>query len=105
MADYTLKQHDTFPSFDATLTDSLGAAINLTGSTVRVYMSSGATLINGSCTIVSPTAGTVTYTWVTGDTNTIGDYNVEWEITYGSGAIETVPNDGYKTLKIIADLH
>ena len=93
------------------------------GAVVGSY-SSGAGTINmvdasgnplnaiGSGTGISVTInrGTVQYTWAAGDTSTVDTYNVEWEITWTGGGIQTVPNlgigvaGGDAVIQIVADL-
>ena len=107
MADFSLKQNDTWPPLNATLTDANGP-IDLTAATgVKLILAptgGGATIVNAACTIVSAVAGTVRYTWTTGDTTTIGTFKGEFEITWTGGKIGTVPNEGYFTVEILDDL-
>lgn len=107
MADFSLKQHDTWPPLNATLSDANGP-IDLTGATsVTLIMkpTGGGSTITGTCTIVSAVAGTIRYTWITGNTAVAGTYNLEFEILWSDGKIGTVPNEGYKTVEILADLN
>jgi hypothetical protein len=50
--------------------------------------------------------GRGSYTWVEGDTENIGTYNVEFEVDWGglSARIETFPDSGYRELSITDDL-
>lgn len=102
----TMKQHDTYPPLTATLTD-LNGPINLTTATsVKLILrdDADAVTVSGTCTIVSAAAGTVSYTWITGNTDQVGSYKGEFEITWATGKIETVPNDSYFTFAVVADL-
>lgn len=106
MASLTVKRFDTYPPIAATLTDSNGP-INLTNATtVKIILKGTTVLITGTCTIVSPTAGTVQYAWTTGDTNIADTYQVEFEIHWAAGGIQTVPNAAAAnlTIEIDADL-
>jgi hypothetical protein len=108
LANLTLKQYDTYPSLQATLTDSNGA-INLTGaSSVKFVMKgqSTGTIVLGNCSIVSATAGTVAYAWGATDTQTPDVYSVEFQITWTAGGIQKVPNAAAAnpTVEIDADL-
>lgn len=107
MADFTIKRGDNVPILEATLSDQDGP-INLTGATVKLIMkgkgTASGTTISGTCVIVSAAAGTVSYSWLTGNTDVVGSYDLEFQITYSGGGIETVPNDGYKSVEIVADL-
>lgn len=111
MADFTIKRGDSWPPIVATLSDNVGQ-LNLTTATqVKLLFKTvtGSTVYSRVCTITTPAAGQVTYTWTgadaaTGPLSTVNSYNVEWEITWGDGSITTVPNEGYKTLSVVADL-
>jgi hypothetical protein len=107
--DLTLKAHDTYPPLQVVLSDANGP-INLTAaSQVRVIMK-GTTggsiaLVTGVMTIsASPVGGFAAYTWAAGDTAIPNTYNVEFEIAWTTGGIETVPNDIYRTVQINQDL-
>jgi hypothetical protein len=86
----TLKQNDLLPVIVATVTDEDGAAVDLTNaSSVAFYLRNqytGVIKVNGSAgSFVSKPAGTVQYTWASGDTDTIGDYIAEFVITWLTG--------------------
>lgn len=104
MATHYIKRGDR-PTATDTLTRN-GSAINLTGSTVSLIIQNQDTgkTYKRSATIVSAAAGTVSYAFVADDSAISGTYKLEWEITPGSGAIETVPNNGWINLEILADL-
>jgi hypothetical protein len=46
----------------------------------------------------------VRYDWSADDTDTIGSYQAEFEVTYADASIETFPNDGYIRVEIIDDI-
>jgi hypothetical protein len=106
-ADFTMKAHDLLPVIEATLTSG-GFAIDLTLATsVHFIMKNSATntvAVNALASILSPTQGTVRYTWVTGDTNVVGSYLGEWSILWSGGRQQTVPTLTYHTISILADL-
>lgn len=107
MADWTMRQNDRLPSIAATLKDATGAAIDLTGATVKFQMnaaSGGANKVNAEATVVSDVAGTVQYDWAAGDTDTAGDYVGCWEITFASGKKLTCPNGSNYSITIVTDL-
>ena len=93
-------QNDTLPPIEFTLTQD-GAPVDLTGCTVKFYMkdsTSGSVKINGvNCTIMDATKGKCRYSWTSGDTNTVGTYLGEVEVTFPDGKIQT----GYKQTSII----
>lgn len=108
MADFTIKQNDTRPYLVAALQDN-NAAINLTSATsvkfiMRQQGSIGAPKISSAATFLDRPTGQVQYAWVASNTDTVGDFNGEFEITWNDGGIETVPNDGYFTISIVDDL-
>lgn len=105
MADFYIKQGDLLPIMTATLTDALGTAVDLTGSTVTFRManrSTGANKISaGSCTLVNATAGEVSYAWVSGDTGTAAEYDGEFHVTFAGGKTETFPNDSNASILVV----
>lgn len=108
MMTFYIKQNDTSPSIRATLKDGDGSVINLTDCTVRFHMRSiggTSTKIDASASIVSPSAsGVVQYDWVPADTDTVGSYQAELEVTYGDLSVETFPNNGYIRVEITDDI-
>lgn len=48
--------------------------------------------------------GVVQYAWATGDTDTIGKYKGEFEVTFVGNLKQTFPNDDYLLIEIKADL-
>jgi len=106
MADWTMRQNDRLPSIAATLKDATGAAIDLTGATVKFQMNAtgGANKVNTAATVVSAALGTVQYDWAAVDTDTAGNFEAAWEITFGSGKKLTCPNGSNYTITIVGDL-
>ncbi len=101
---YTIKQHDNFPDFVATVSDANGL-IDLTDATsVKLILKSDAVVIDGIMAIDNAVGGGLSYEWAAGDTDVAGIYDGEIEITWSTGKIETVPNDSYFTVTIVADL-
>ena len=98
MADpnFIIGKNNTLPEIQRQLTYDDGTLLpDLTGATVQfIYRSDaqGAASITRTATIVSATNVIVKYTWVAGDTVTAGNFYFQWKITYGSGAIISVPN-------------
>ena len=108
MADFSIKQNDTWPALEATLRDKNGV-INLTTATeVRLLLKgtrrNAPASVAGVCTIVDAAAGEVSYEWIAADTAVADTYNGEFEIAWGDGSIGTVPNDRYFSLVIKPDL-
>lgn len=104
---FSIKQNDTAPSLRATLLNGSGNVIDLTGATVRFHMRElGKTtiIVNQACTVINAAGGIVQYDWVAADTDTIGSYQAEFQVTYSDGTIETFPNDSYIRVDIIDDI-
>lgn len=104
---FSIKQNDTSPSLQATLKDAALNPIDLTGATVRFHMKSvdGTLKVDEVMTIVTAASGIVQYDWVSGDTDTVGTYYVEFEVTYADASVETFPNNGNKTISVVRELN
>ncbi|OHB72741.1 MAG: hypothetical protein A2W23_01255 [Planctomycetes bacterium RBG_16_43_13] len=109
-----LTQYDLQPAYPVKVIDSSGAAIDLTGATIRCTMGSisvGALKINRQTTGIvianqATNKGEFEYQWQTNDTDTPNSYYIEFEITPASGGKFTVPchNDGKAKVVISAGL-
>jgi hypothetical protein len=102
----TVKQHDHLIPLDAVLADQDGPIDLTTATAVKLIckIASGATNFTGTCTLVDAANGEVRYMLTSTDLATINTYKGEFEITWASGRIQTVPNTGYFTLVVEADL-
>ena len=106
MADATMKTGDTWPPLVATLTKGDGSPIDLTtatGVTIRMKSPSNA-IRTGACTVTNAAQGIVSYTFIAADTATPGTYRLEWDIDFGSGKLQTAPNDDYRELLVVESL-
>jgi hypothetical protein len=56
-------------------------------------------------TIVDDTNGVVQYDWQVGDTDTVGAYYVEFQVTYSDASVETFPNNGSKIVSVVRELN
>jgi len=104
---FYIKQNDTVPSIRATLQNGNGDPVDLINATVRFHMRAiGAnnTTVDAAAVVVSAAAGIVQYNWIADDTDTIGSYQAEFEVTYPDSTVETFPNDGYVRIEIIDDI-
>lgn len=100
MASIKIVQNDTKPILEFSITQE-GAPVDLTGCTVKFYMKNidtGSVKINGSlCDIADAANGKCRYVWLAADTNTVGAYLGEVEVTFPDGKIQT----GYKQMTIV----
>ena len=107
MIDYNTKIGDNRPSLTTILTQEDGTPIDLTGSTVKLLLKheENGTKLNFTCTLLAPTLGTLKYDWIIGDIAVPGKYLAEFEITYGNGNKQTVPNSGFYSVIVNLDLN
>ena len=108
MATFIMKQNDTSPSIEATLTDINGTAINLNDASVRFHMknlSNSVVVVDAAATIVTAASGIVRYDWQSADTAKAGIYSCEFEVTYSDASIETFPNDEQIIVSIEGELN
>lgn len=100
MATIKIVQNDTRPPLEFDITQD-GKSVNLTGATVKFYMKNadtGAVKINGAaCTVTDAVKGKCRYSWQASDTNTVGTYSGEVEVTFPDSSIHT----GYKQMTIV----
>lgn len=107
MADFSIKQNDTWPVLAFTLSDAAGTVDLTSATTIRLIMKLGSTTVIGVCDKDAnqvTNRGKGTYTWIAADTATAGPFRAEFEITWSNGKVETFPNTGYKTIEIVGDL-
>jgi hypothetical protein len=103
MADFEIKSGNTAPALVSTLYDGPNP-LNLSGATVAMRMrsvSGGTLVVNAPASIVGdPTLGEVSYQWQPADTANVGDFEVEWVVTFLGGQVQTFPTEGYTTVTI-----
>lgn len=107
--DFYIKKGDRLPKLVATLVDENEVKIDLTGATsVKFLMIDPGTTspkVDTVATILTPvTDGRVEYAWAAVDTDTEGDYDGEFEITWTGGEKTTFPNFRYLRIKIGKDI-
>lgn len=102
MADYSIKQGDTWPPLEAALKKQDGQPIDLTEAVgVKIWMKTGVTLVETDpCTIEDAASGRVSYIFSAEDTATLGEYQLEFDIDWGDGKKQSVPNTGFNTLEV-----
>ena len=104
---FYIKQNDTTPSLRAALQNGSGDAVDLTNATCNFHMrplGSTTITVDASAQIVTEATGIVQYNWIAADTDTIGSYQAEFEVTYPDGTIETFPKNGYIRVEITDDI-
>jgi hypothetical protein len=104
----TLTAGDLYPVVRATLTDDVGAALDLTGATSATFLlrrvGAAAPVVNAAATIVSPaTDGVVEYAWAFGDTDIPGDYDAAFRVDYTIGGV-TYPTVDRLRVRILPNL-
>jgi len=105
---FYIKQNDTAPALRATLKDGDENVVDLTDASVRFHMKAidGSTVkTDDVASIVTPaTDGVVQYNWIADDTDTVGSFHAEFEVTYSDTTVETFPNNGYIRVEITDDI-
>jgi len=105
---FTIKKGDTSPSIQSTLKDASGTAVDIAGATVKIHMKavgSSVLKVDQTMTIVNASGGIVKYDWTAPDTDTVGTYYVEFEVTYFDNTIETFPNNQNLTISVVRELN
>ncbi len=91
-----IKKNDLQPYYYAQVKDSDSAVVGISGATIRCTMKAagGAIKIDrqtAGINITDATNGKFEYQWQSGDTDTVGKYYIEFEITPSSGGKFTLP--------------
>ena len=103
---FYIKRNDS-KYMNATLKDTTGSVVDLTGATVVFNakdLNGVAVVARGSASIVSAAAGTVRYLFTTAQTADAKNLQGEFEVTFSDGTIETFPNPEYIPIVITGDL-
>lgn len=106
-ADFTIGQGSTVPTFADTILDENGDPLNLAGATVTFVMralANASTTINAVASIVSASAGEVSFTLSAAQTSAAGLYNAQWIVTESGGGTYAFPNIGYRSVEVQASL-
>ena len=108
MSTFFIKQHDTLPEIAVTLLRPSGAPVDLTAAVsarLLFRLHGGGTPVARVATIEAPrTSGRLRYAWVDEDTEAAGVYDLEWEVTWSLGRLQTFPNASYDALIVTADI-
>lgn len=105
MDTFFIKKGDRREAIRRTLKGSNSLAVNLTGATVKFFMSKDGTIkVNAAAVLVDAANGVVEYQWIATDTDTPGIYRSEFEATFGDGTKQTFPNADYIAVHVLEDL-
>ncbi len=103
---FKIKKNDTKPFLAVTLQFSDGTAVDLTSGSVQFNLgdSNFASVMNGVATITDASAGQCEWRWNgTTDTNNVGDFFGEFEVTLADSKVITFPNDHSLKVEIYED--
>jgi hypothetical protein len=105
---FFIKQNDDRPHLDAFLRDDKDRPVDVTGASVkfnlRAVADNSVKISAGSVSVTNATEGAVRFTWTTSNTDTSGNYQGEFQVTFGDASVETFPNDGYVRVVITDDV-
>jgi hypothetical protein len=108
---FLIKQNDTLPVFEALLKtqveDQDPVPVDLTGASVvfKMQPSDGGPLkVNAPAVILDALTGNVEYQWIPADTDTVGSYLAEFEVTFLSGKLLSFPTVGYLTVQVVPSI-
>ena len=101
MPEMNMVQNDLKPDILATLLN----CGSLAGATVRFIMAdeNGANVIDASASIVDATKKQVKYVWQAGDTDTVGTFYGEFEVTYSDTTTQSFPAKDEFVIRIRAE--
>lgn len=107
MADFHIRKGNRLPAIEATLYRDRKVA-DLTGANAVALLYrpklGGALVTKTGAFVGAPTGGKVKYAWAANDTDTDGEYEAYWRVTYASGEQESFPNNGFFTMAFTEDL-
>jgi hypothetical protein len=105
---FTITQGDNSPSLVTTLSSEDSSGIDLSNaSDVRFIMQDMYERVvidetlDDAVRIVDEERGIVEFIFSQPETETVGEYEAEFEVTYTNGAVETFPTDGKIDIKIV----
>jgi hypothetical protein len=107
---WSIKRNDRAPSFTAQLIENGSPMTGLAGATAKFIMKEDGAAeaddpkVDAEATITDEDLAMVQYDWADGDTDTVGLYRAEFEITYSNGLTRTVPTRDYLYVRVLADL-
>jgi hypothetical protein len=105
VAEFTIKRGSRLPHIQATVT-AHGGPVDLSQVTaVRFVMTTlaGVIKVNAAGVVVDATEGVVEYAWAAADTDTPGEYEAEFVLTFDTGEVMRVPTEGYIIVRVVPD--
>lgn len=106
-ADFSIKSHDLLPPIQAALLSDAVPVDLTTALSVKFIMKLNGgttTKINSAAVVVDAINGLVRYDWKSSDTDTPGNYQAEWEVTWPGPKKQTFPTLTYHSIAVLADL-
>jgi hypothetical protein len=107
MAEFTIKRGSRLPHIQATVLSAQdGGPLDLSRvAAVQFVMTDlrGAVKVNAPGLIFDAVEGIVEYAWDATDTDTAGEYEAEFVLTFDSGEVMRVPTDGYIIVRVVPD--
>jgi len=114
MADLTIKQGDTWPPVRGRAATEADGTVDLTAADsmkLIIKHQTSPTILEVVPVAIDPGTNdgfNWQYTWADGDTDELGTYDVELEVTWNSGTtppeVQTFPNEGFVELAVVPDL-
>src|SRR5882672_1423989 len=97
---FTIKQGDLWPPIDDIVKDAAGAAVDVSGATIKFSMRASRSpttvkINQATGAIVDGPSGKIRYTPAGADTDTPGTYEGEFLISAVAGGPMRVPTDGW----------
>jgi hypothetical protein len=100
----TIKRNDTRDAIKATLSNEKGV-VDLTGCSIRFIMARRNKIKVDKPAIIEDTLnGVVWAIFDQGDTDEVGTFQAEFEVTFPDNRIATFPNNDYLMIEIKSDL-
>jgi hypothetical protein len=110
---FNIKSNDTLPALSVKIKarNCINAEISfdLTGATACTFSMADTNgnlkISSNAALITSYSGGTVQYNWTSEDTDTVGKFRGEFEITFSDGNKLSVPSFGYIDIHISEDIN
>lgn len=108
MSQFKIKQNDTRPLYTGTLEiDEVGVSLAGASLLFKMRNADGTLKVNAAATPDADQAtnpGLFSYSWVAADTDEAGKFEVEIEVTFGDGTVQTFPTRGFEYVIVYGDL-